>query len=54
MHGIYNVMVAVRGEECVPVPLEKVAGIVKYVPMNHPWVNTARLVGTCMGDVPGV
>ncbi|MEI8242429.1 MAG: ATP-dependent 6-phosphofructokinase [bacterium] len=54
MSGVYNVMVAVRGEECVPVPLEKVAGIVKYVPVNHPWVQTARLVGTCMGDVLGV
>lgn len=52
--GVYNVMVAVRGEECVPVPLEKVAGVVKVVPVNHPWVKTARLVGTCMGDVPGV
>jgi 6-phosphofructokinase len=52
--GVYNVMVAVRGEECVPVPLAKVAGVVKVVPVNHPWVKTARLVGTCMGDVPGV
>ena len=54
MDGVYNVMVAVKGEECVPVPLEKVAGIIKNVPGNHPWVKTARLVGTCMGDVPGV
>lgn len=54
MAGVYNVMVAVRGEECVPVPLEKVAGVIKNVPVNHPWVKTARLVGTCMGDVPGV
>ena len=54
MAGVYNVMVAVRGEECVPVPLQKVAGVVKNVPVNHPWVKTARLVGTCMGDVPGV
>jgi 6-phosphofructokinase 1 len=54
MAGVYNVMVAVRGEECVPVPLEKVAGVVKRVPANHPWVKTARLVGTCMGDVSGV
>jgi len=51
--GVYNVMVAVRGDECVAVPLEKVAGVVKVVPANHPWVKTARLVGTCMGDVPG-
>jgi 6-phosphofructokinase 1 len=54
MQGVYNVMVAVQGEECVPVPLHKVAGVVKNVPVNHPWVKTARLVGTCMGDVPGI
>ena len=54
MAGVYNVMVAVRGEECVPVPLNKVAGVIKNVPASHPWVKTARLVGTCMGDVPGV
>ncbi|MEI7879431.1 MAG: ATP-dependent 6-phosphofructokinase [bacterium] len=54
MEGVYNVMVAVRGEHCVPVPLYKVAGIIKNVPPDHPWVETARLVGTCMGDTPGV
>lgn len=54
MEGIYNVMVAIRGESCVPVALEKVAGIIKHVPPDHPWVTTARLVGTCMGDIPGV
>ncbi len=53
MDGVYNVMVAVRGDECIPVPLGKVAGVVKVVPVNHPWVKTARLVGTCMGDVAG-
>ena len=50
MKGVYNVMVAVRGGDCVPVPLEKVAGVVKKVPVDHPWVKTARLVGTCLGD----
>lgn len=54
LEGVYDVMVAVKGEECVPVPLEKVAGVVKTVPVNHPWVKTARLVGTCMGDASGV
>ena len=53
LNGVYNVMVAVRGEECVPVPLEKVAGVVKNVPTDHPWVRTARLVDTCMGDMIG-
>lgn len=48
--GRYNVMVGVRGTECVPVPLKKVAGIKRIVPPNHPWVKTARLVETCLGD----
>jgi 6-phosphofructokinase 1 len=48
--GVYNVMVAVRGEQCVPVPLEKVAGKKKTVPLDHPWIAAARLVGTCLGD----
>ena len=47
--GTYNVMVAVRGTRCVPVPLERVAGKKKTVPPDHPWVEAARLVGTCMG-----
>jgi 6-phosphofructokinase 1 len=43
-------MVAVKGDECVPVPLENVAGAKKIVPPDHPWVQTARLVSTCLGD----
>lgn len=54
MEGSYNVMVAVQGNECVPIPLHKVAGIIKHVPRDHPWVTTSLLVGTCMGDKPGV
>jgi len=48
--GVYDVMVAVRGQECVPVPLEEVAGITRTVPTDHAWIQTARLVDTCMGD----
>jgi 6-phosphofructokinase len=51
--GRYNVMVGIRGTECVPVPLKKVAGIKRVVPPNHPWVKTARLVETCLGDRAG-
>ena len=32
------------------VPLEKVAGKRKTVPLEHPWVLSARRVGTCLGD----
>lgn len=48
--GHYNVMVAVKGGDCVPVPLEDVAGKLKLVPTDHAWIQSARLVGTCMGD----
>ncbi len=48
--GEYGVMVAVKGEECVPVRLKKVAGKKKIVPLDHPWIEAARLVGTSFGD----
>jgi 6-phosphofructokinase 1 len=48
--GVSGVMVAYRGEGCRAVPLEKVAGIRRAVPPDHPLVRSARLVGTCMGD----
>lgn len=47
--GVYNVMVAVQGDRCVPVPLEKVAGKKKLVPLDHDWIDSARRVGTCLG-----
>jgi len=43
-------MLAVRGQEIVPVPLEEVAGNKKLVPLDHPLVKAARLVGTSFGD----
>jgi 6-phosphofructokinase 1 len=48
--GVLNVMVALRADKCVPVPLAKVGGVKKTVPANHPWVQTARLVSTSLGD----
>lgn len=47
--GTYDVMVAVQGNETVPVPLGEVAGIKKTVPLDHPWLETARLVETSLG-----
>jgi 6-phosphofructokinase 1 len=46
----YGVMVAARGDGTEPVPLEKVAGKRKTVPLDHTWLQTARHVGTCLGD----
>ncbi|MFW2438574.1 MAG: 6-phosphofructokinase [Arenicellales bacterium] len=48
--GVSGVMVAARGESAVPVPLEDVAGKKKLVPADHPWIESARLVGVSFGD----
>lgn len=48
--GVFGVMVAARGERTEPVPLEKVAGKIKTVTLDHPWIASARRVGTCLGD----
>lgn len=49
--GIYGVMVASRGNNpAEPVPLEQVAGKRKTVPMDHPWIKTARDIGVALGD----
>ncbi|MBW8864954.1 MAG: 6-phosphofructokinase [Verrucomicrobia bacterium] len=48
--GVFGVMVASRGDGTEPVPLEKVAGKRKAIPADHPWIETARHVGTCLGD----
>jgi 6-phosphofructokinase len=48
--GIFGVMIAARGEGAQPIPIEQVAGRIRTVPLEHPWVESARRVGTCMGD----
>ena len=48
--GVFGMMVAARGDGTEPVPLAKVAGKRKTVPPDHSWVETARRVGTCLGD----
>jgi 6-phosphofructokinase 1 len=48
--GKYGVMVAYRNGVCVPVPLEDVVGKRKPVPLDHPMLDCARKVGTCLGD----
>lgn len=47
--GRYNVMVALRDGEARPVPLAEVVGFKNLVPLDHPWVQTARHVGTLLG-----
>ncbi|MDR0847998.1 MAG: 6-phosphofructokinase [Propionibacteriaceae bacterium] len=48
--GVFGVLVAARGEGIEPVPLAEVAGKVKLVPPDHDWVETARKIGTGLGD----
>jgi 6-phosphofructokinase 1 len=47
--GRFGVMVAARGDQAVPVPLVDVAGYKKLVPQDHPWVSSAKRLGTCFG-----
>jgi 6-phosphofructokinase 1 len=47
---VFGVMVAARGDGVKPVPIAEVAGKLKTVPPDHPWIESARRVGTCLGD----
>ena len=48
--GAYNQMVCMNGADVTSVPLEKVAGRIKLVPLDHPLIRSARRVGTNFGD----
>ena len=50
VRGEYNRMVAFRKGEVTSVPLKKVAGRTKHVPVDHELIHCGRLVGTCFGD----
>jgi 6-phosphofructokinase 1 len=46
----FGVMIASQGGEAVRVPLEDVAGKRRSVPLDHPWIQTARQLGMSLGD----
>lgn len=46
----FGVMVSARGEGFEAIPLKDVVGQKKLVPLDHPWVQSARNVGTIFGD----
>ncbi len=48
--GRYGIMVGVQGQGTVAVPLEEIVGRRKTVPIDHPWIRSARQVGTAFGD----
>jgi 6-phosphofructokinase len=47
---IFGVMVATRGDGTEAVPLEAVVDRRKTVPLDHPWVRSARDIGVCLGE----
>ena len=48
--GEFGITVASQSGEAVAVPLADVAGNLKTVPVDHPWIKAARAVGTGLGD----
>ncbi len=51
MNRQFGTMIAKRGEDFVPVPLAEVAGKRRTVPLDHPYIQAARAVNTCLGDM---
>jgi 6-phosphofructokinase 1 len=48
--GKYGILVASKGEGVEAIPLDQVAGKLKTLPLDHEWIQSARRVGTCLGD----
>lgn len=48
--GKFGSMVAVKGGGTELVPLKDVVNKRKVVPIDHHWIESARKVGTCLGD----
>nr|WP_274387896.1 ATP-dependent 6-phosphofructokinase [Salsipaludibacter albus] len=48
--GHTRIMIADRERTAVRVPLDEVAGNRRVVPLDHPWVVTARRLGMGLGD----
>lgn len=46
----FGIMMAVRGSDIVPVPLEEIAGKKKYVPLDHPLIKTIQRLGVSLGN----
>jgi ATP-dependent phosphofructokinase / diphosphate-dependent phosphofructokinase len=46
----FGVMVAIRGGDIMTTPLDQIIGKHKQIPLTHPWIQSARVVGTSLGD----
>lgn len=50
--GAGGVMVALKGNDIIAVPLSEVGGRTRLVETNHPLILSARELGTCLGNDP--
>jgi 6-phosphofructokinase 1 len=48
--GASGIMVALKDQTIKPVPLDEVVEQRRTVPLDHIWIESARRVGTCLGD----
>jgi len=48
--SVFGVMVGLHGTQIVPVPLTDLTGQHKQIPLDHPWIHSARQVGVSFGD----
>jgi 6-phosphofructokinase 1 len=48
--GVGGVMVAVRGNDIVAMPISDIGGKTRTVNPDHPLIEVARHVGTCVGE----
>jgi ATP-dependent phosphofructokinase / diphosphate-dependent phosphofructokinase len=46
----FGKMVALQGQDIVPVPIADVAGRTRTIPLDSPMLATAKSLGTCLGD----
>lgn len=48
--GVHGALIAQRGNEVVPVPFKEIVSARNHVPLDHAWIQTARSLGTALGD----
>jgi 6-phosphofructokinase 1 len=48
--GVGGVMVAVRGNDIIAMPISDIGGKTRTVNPDHPLIEVARHVGTCVGE----
>lgn len=46
----YGLMVSARGDDIISVPLREVAGKLRTVPKDHPFIENAMRMGICFGN----